>query len=665
MAIAILAPVKAQKPSDTIFMKQLVVLKAQRLEYKKTEFNGQVNIIDSRQINMPLSRTLPESLQGISGLYVQRTNLGGGSVFMRGLTGNQVLIMVDGIRMNNAIYRYGPNQYLNTVNVFDVSSVETYQGSGSVSFGSDALGGTINIISKSADFSEKKTWTPFGQLRFEYPSSSQTALIGTKYSTNNIALTVNGTLRKFNDVQPGGGKPSQAPSGYQEGSSHAKMRVMGKKSEWTIAHQGTIQRNVPNYYRYALENYQKYIWLHQGRMLNYVRNIYHSSHEYSRTLTFAHVTQWEDRSYKKKISDPLTYEKDAVQSFHLNAEWRRAANSGWQRVYTIELYHDRVSSQRHTTDSNGTVKSLRGLYPQGALQSNASASAMFGKNIGRWNINSGLRLSLNNLIIPDVQLGSSLEKKQLQDWQYAYAGTISIGRKFKNAYYYTAVNTGYRIPNVDDLGTLGLVDFRYEQPAYNLNPERNIMMEQGFNYTKNKLSLSVSAYVNELYGLINRVKVPGVFVNSYQVYEKVNTGRARVFGSECSVNYQFNKQFSAKIQGSWQRGDVLKPMREPMRRIPPMNGALVVEWAKGSWYSGLQLLASQKQTRLAPGDISDNRIGPNGTPGWMSIQCWISKTLNNGMVLNFAAQNINNAYYKTHGSGIWMPGRSFRFFLSF
>lgn len=652
-------------PSDTIILQPSILLRAQRLSYPKITFNGSVNVLEKKQLSMPLSRTLPEAMLGISGLYVQRTNLGGGSVFMRGLTGNQVLIMIDGIRMNNAIYRYGPNQYLNTINLFDVNSVETFQGSGSVLYGSDALGGTINVITNSASFTDHKQWKPFGQLRIEFPTLSLSAHAGSHFSSKQLALTLSGTYRSFGNVQPGANKPLQVPSGYQEFSNFAKLNYQRKKSTWTLANQRTLQLDVPNYYRYALESYREYRWLQQGRMLSYLRNTYKPNPELTRTITIAHHAQWEDRSYRKKNSDPLTLEDDLINSFQFNTEWKRDKSSGWRSVYSIELYQDRVNSKRTNTDSLGHVSRLRGLYPQGATQTNVSTAAIWGKRFKQLNVNAGLRLSLNNLVIPDAQIGSNLIPQQIKDWQMAYSGTLSAGRKFNECYWYAAINSGFRNPNVDDLGTLGLVDFRYEKPAYALNPERNINIEQGLNYSSAKLQLHVSAFINELYGLINRVKVAGAFVSGYQVYEKVNTGKSRVIGTEWSMKYLLTRGVLAQFQGSWQKGDVLAPGKEPMRRIPPLNGSMSFEWSKGSWHSGLMALASAKQQRLAPGDISDNRIGPNGTKGFFSTQIWVSKTMKNGMLLNVAIQNLNNACYKTHGSGIWMPGRCFRLLLSF
>ncbi len=94
-------------------------------------------------INLSFHRTVPEALSEIPGIQVQKTNHGGGSPYLRGMTGNQILTIVDGIRLNNSTFRYGPNQYMNTVDGMAISAMDVALGTGSVQYGSDAIGGAI------------------------------------------------------------------------------------------------------------------------------------------------------------------------------------------------------------------------------------------------------------------------------------------------------------------------------------------------------------------------------------------------------------------------------------------------------------------------------------------------------------------------------------------
>ena len=100
-------------------------------------------------------RTTPEALMGMNGVFVQKTNHGGGSPFVRGLTGNQTLILVDGIRLNNSTFRYGPNQYLNTIDAYTIQRIEVAKGTGSVQYGTDAIGGVVHIITKRSAICNK------------------------------------------------------------------------------------------------------------------------------------------------------------------------------------------------------------------------------------------------------------------------------------------------------------------------------------------------------------------------------------------------------------------------------------------------------------------------------------------------------------------------------
>lgn len=125
-----------------------VVITANRSESRIFSIPATISSVNSKYIESHLSRTTPEILMGTAGVFVQKTNHGGGSPFVRGLTGNQTLLLVDGIRLNNSTFRYGPNQYFNTIDPFSISRIEVLKGEGSVAYGSDALGGTIQVFTK-------------------------------------------------------------------------------------------------------------------------------------------------------------------------------------------------------------------------------------------------------------------------------------------------------------------------------------------------------------------------------------------------------------------------------------------------------------------------------------------------------------------------------------
>jgi hemoglobin/transferrin/lactoferrin receptor protein len=125
------------------------VVTASRHPQRRIDAPRSVSIITAAELRRRNYRTVPEALNDVAGVLVQETNYGGGSPIIRGLVGNQILLLLDGVRLNNAIYRLGPNQYLNLIDIGQVEQIEVVRGNGSVLYGSDALGGVVNIITKS------------------------------------------------------------------------------------------------------------------------------------------------------------------------------------------------------------------------------------------------------------------------------------------------------------------------------------------------------------------------------------------------------------------------------------------------------------------------------------------------------------------------------------
>ena len=161
-------------------------------------------------------RSAPEALQLTPGVFVQKTNHGGGSPIIRGLTGNQTLLLIDGIRLSNATYRYGPNQYLNTIDILGVEKIEVLRGSGSVQYGSDALGGTVQVFTRDVVTSDKPLWNGTLLTRIASHNMEQSLHGDLSYSTGKAAFRAGVTGRNFGDIVGGDTTGKQSPTGYQE-----------------------------------------------------------------------------------------------------------------------------------------------------------------------------------------------------------------------------------------------------------------------------------------------------------------------------------------------------------------------------------------------------------------------------------------------------------------
>lgn len=211
-----------QLSADTL---QDVVVSARRFPEKVFKSPFSINQISNPLRDARLARTLPEALAYLPGVFVQKTNHGGGSPFLRGLTGNQTLLMLDGIRVNNAIFRFGPNQYPNLIDAFTLERIEVLKGSGSVQFGSDALGGVIHAITKDVDFANSHAWHVKGGGRITTQDMDYTARTEVGYATQKFAIAGGYTWRQFGDLYGGNTTGRQHPSGYNERNWNLKAKI--------------------------------------------------------------------------------------------------------------------------------------------------------------------------------------------------------------------------------------------------------------------------------------------------------------------------------------------------------------------------------------------------------------------------------------------------------
>ena len=261
-------------PADTAFRRTLteLVVTAQRSATPRFDTPEAIETVNEKNVRVRQFRTVPEALSATPGVFVQKTNHGGGSPFVRGLTGNQTLLLIDGIRLSNATFRYGPNQYFNTIDLFSIEKIEVLRGSGSVQYGSDALGGAIQAFSRDAVLSDKPDWGGEVLLRGATHDMEQSARAGLTYGSRRAAFTGGLTWRDFGDLVGGDTTGTQAPSGYREFDFDLKGKfALSQRTTLTVAHQNARQEHVPVYHKVKLENFAVNEFDPQHRALSYAR----------------------------------------------------------------------------------------------------------------------------------------------------------------------------------------------------------------------------------------------------------------------------------------------------------------------------------------------------------------------------------------------------------
>lgn len=647
----------ALKPA-VIELNQVVVETAQRRESFQFDSPEAISVRTATRLEQDAPRTSPEALIGTTGVWLQKTNHGGGSPFLRGLTGQQTLLMIDGIRLNNATFRSGPNQYLTTIDPQTIRQIEVVRGSGSVQYGSDALGGVIHVLTREPGFSSgglRVTGNVFAKYMSADMEKTGRAEMG--LSTDRLALSGGFTYQDFGDLLAGGNLGFERPTGYRQLSGDVKARIRVVQHHLlTLAYQQVRQTDVPVYHKVRLENFAFNRFDPQERLLSYARWESFYTGKWVRKVQFTLLSQhWKEGRQSQKNGSTLRVEElDKVATWGATFSINSQPAQNWTISSGIDYYDDRVSSTREDvqTQTNQST-SRRGLYPDGSGSTSLAVYSLHTLQFNRWLLGASARWNAYRISVQESILGKSTITPS------ALVGGVSATyAPHEHHRLIASMNTAFRAPNVDDLGTLGIVDFRYEVPNSNLKPEKSLNLELGWKIKTKRFSGALSVYQNFLTDMITRVRQGQDSIAGYAVYLKSNTARAFIRGVEAEAEISLSTAVVAYANLTYNYGQN-QTADEPFRRIPPLNGLLGLRYqrAKGFWARG-EWMAAAHQIRLAAGDRDDNRIPTGGTAAWTVLNL-SAGFLNTGWTLGVTAQNIFDIPYRYHGSGVDGYGRSF------
>jgi len=644
----------SSKGADTTETLNEVVITATRKSSALISSPFSISVLKRKHMSEHQVRSLPEAMMSVPGVFVQKTNHGGGSAFVRGLTGNQTLILVDGIRLNNSTFRYGPNQYLNTIDHFMIDRVEVVKGSGSVQYGSDAMGGVIHLLTLDPDYSSQPKFN--GNITGRYWSSNmeKTGRGQLLYSSRNFAAAGGLSTKKFGALVGGDTTGRQSPSGYGEADADLKLKwKLSEKAELIGAHQFVNQSNVPVYHKVQLENFLLNEMELQQRTLSYLKlNLTHGNPLYKKiSFNGSFQQSAEIRNSQKNRSTSLRRERDDIRTSNASVDILSEFAPNWTLNSGFEYYFDKIGSYKEdiNTLNQASVRG-RGLYPDHSTYANTSIYNLHHFEISKFNLEAGVRYNWFKASIPDATLGLVTIKPG------AVVVNAGINYGLGSHYVYTSISSGYRAPNIDDMGTLGIVDFRYELPSFDLKPERNFNTEVGYKLQANKLKGSLALFHNKLTNLITRVKSVGEIIDGYNVYRKENMENAFIKGGEAFINWQPDEHWIVNSFTAYTFGNN-NTKNEPLRRMPPLNGNTSVKFTLDRFYILGELAWASGQSRLAQGDRDDNRIPKGGTPGWKIWNTFAGYQYKK-LQFRLSLQNILNEDYRTHGSGINGVGRS-------
>lgn len=585
-------------------------------------------------------RTMPEALQGLAGVWVQKTDHGGGSPIIRGMIGYQTLMLVDGIRLNNAVFQSGPVSYLNTIDGMAMEYAGVLPGAASVAYGSDAMGGVIYMQSQSATFVDSNKIITHGRLIGRAATSGMEYISRGELNLSNklwaMHLGVDG--KRFGDVHAGKGLGIEHPSGYTEWAGDLKIkRRLGIYTVLTAAYQGKRQSHIPTYLQMQSGKYEQYEVKNQARDLSYISYSYRPEDAIIKyveaTLSYARLknTNWRipKSTGKSSFSTNDTRSIGATADLGLQVLPCLTIKTG------VDIYHDKVFSD--------------GSFPDGSNMLTYAVFVEADATLDKWRIGTGTRYSGHHLSLPTCDFGMVRLSPD------AFVGDFHISYELLPHFTVAWIMaTSFRAPNINDLAKLGAEDSWYFVPNYNLSPEKGFNKEISIKYDNGYTTLSLNLYRNDLRNMM--ALTPGTTgdgqteVAGMPVRMRSNVDKAFLEGFEFAVVQKLGRYFSINGNMAYTYGNN-KTQNMPLSKIPPLFGSLSIRYQQNRLRMSMTADMANKQTRLSKQDEEDARIPKGGTPGWMSLKWNVGYELGPVML---AAEwgNIFNKAYRLHASGV-------------
>lgn len=652
------------------------VVTATRTDERRLDAPYSVDVIGERDVAEKSVRTAPDALREVPGVMVQKTSHGQGSPFIRGFTGFRTLFLVDGIRLNNSTFREGPNQYFNTVDPLSVERFEIVKGPSSVLYGSDAIGGTVNAITKTPTGYGEGVQTDFGLYnRF---SSAERSYIGHP----ELSLTVDrrlgffaaGSAKEFGDVQGGDDIGRQEETGYDEWDLDLKAEYrLSDGARLVVAHQRVQQNNVPRTHSTVFaESFAGTAVgtdlrrdLDQDRELTYVQ--YHAEElDGFVSAVRASVSWHEQREREDRVRGSGAQSLTGVDVGTAGA-WVQFDSPSPVGLFTygVEYYHDNVNSFSSASAIQGPVADdaaydVVGLFVQDQIPLSDRLEVTLG---ARFNY---ARADADRVQDPETGDAISVE----EDWS-SFVGSARASYFLVPEHWalFGGVSQGFRAPNLSDLTRFDIArSNELEVPAPGLDPEHFVSYEVGLKAQYERLSMQVAYFYTDIRDMIVRVPT-GETVDDDAVVTKLNAGDGYVQGIELGASYRLADDWTVFGAVTWQDGEVdtfpsaaADKEREPLSRLMPTTVLTGLRWdsPRRDLFVEGTLTVADEQDDLATSDLLDNqRIPPGGTPGYEVLSLRAGWRLNPNALLTVAVENVTDEDYRIHGSGVNEPGRNF------
>ncbi|WAS94010.1 TonB-dependent receptor [Nannocystis punicea] len=668
------------------------------------------SVVTRRDLEERLPRSAPDALRFEPGVYVQQTAHGQGSPYVRGLTGQQTVMMFDGIRLNNSTFRYGPNQYFFTIDSRTLQKLEVLRGASSTRYGSDAMGGALlaTPIDPALEAGGPRGW--YGHSKAMMRTGTADGEIGGRAQLDvgykgkvglfgGVGYRDVGLLRAGGKLlSPSTGQPVKSPlfaadgvtqrgTGFREFTADARLVYqVNDKHRLTLGYYDYRQFDAPRTDRCPP------VTAPQSECLTYdeqFRTLVYGAYDVQDGPAAAETVRWTvsyQHQHERRRFDrgaDSTYRiigRDEVYSLGTGLNigtknFRLARGVDLKVNYGLDAYFDTLRSQAWNTFLDvGITTPTTSQYASGSryLTSGVWTEATL-RLFDRVELRAGGRGSLVVAKAPG-NLDPMVGRRPIdQTWGGGVAGGGVAVRLLDGVRWITNLDQGFRAPNLDDLTSRQATGAgqQYENP--NLRPERALSLETGFKIERPRIELQLFAFQSWIDRLITRVRfdrdqcppddnICGAAI--YNVTLANIAGTSHIRGVDGAVRLFLPKGFGMRATAAYTWGDGpnpvagLDPVRVPLSRIPPLNGTVEINWRhRLGLFASTALRWARPQTRLTETDKNDQRIPLGGTPGFAVLDLRAGYRLQPHALVVLVLENVTNAAYRYHGSSINGPGR--------
>lgn len=619
---------------------------------------GEVMAVNARDEAVRLPAQTADLLKGLAGVHLQKTNLGGGSPILRGVSGNRVLLSLDGFRLNNGAFRLGLNQYLNTVPLQLLDGMEVLAGASGVQYGSDGLGGTVLL--RSRDPLASTTGLNYQGSARSGETSHEHALSGA-WRGQSQALAGFAFARDHGDLRAGQGAV-QSPTGYGEwGAGLQAAARTGERGRFRFNLATSRAQDVPRYDRVASGRDLR--WNYQPQNLSFVTGQWEHQPEGALAswadrlelgLAYFHMEEGTDR-ISTGNPDLRQQTLDQVRSWQVQAGLHKLLGS-LSLHYGLDGSNDAVAGKAWQSGPDG-IQPQMPRFPDGARFGLLGAFFMAENHWGEgWFASAGSRFT-HGILRGTLPEPFGQVRRRFED----LSNRLVLGRTWAENHLSLSLSEGFRMPSLEDALSFGSSSLGYDIPNPQLQPESVRSFDLTWRRRMGRVLGQAHLYHARYDQFMEREATTYQGSPSYQgeaVFRLANIAFARVMGGSL--------HFSGELRPGWAWQAELSAMegeggsageRHPLTRSTPLRGGFRLGRQGSSWHWSADLHWAARQNRLSPADLADPRIGPEGTPGYLVLHLRAGWQPRPGLSLNVQLENLGDTAYRIHGSGIDEAGR--------